>query len=215
MALRMSRPLYVGSYLQVTWEVLGQRKGRKHKRRCTHPEFWKKRKISLVWCKTSHKQIVPRTAKKCTNLCKDHDDLSHKSYFAWRHFTTTTRILQDFAFVSKLEVLLFLLGLPNLNMKGKTGRILVIVKWRHYAQPRPQGFSLKKWVAPHPIFKGKAQGTRLHYANTKRCFRAIALICKTVRMYAQAVKQKVWSEAEKGERVHERVRLVASRVWDS
>ena len=184
MALRMSRPLYVGSYLQVTWEVLGQRKGRKHKRRCTHPEFWKKRKISLVWCKTSHKQIVPRTAKKCTNLCKDHDDLSHKSYFAWRHFTTTTRILQDFAFVSKLEVLLFLLGLPNLNMKGKTGRILVIVKWRHYA-------------------------------NTKRCFRAIALICKTVRMYAQAVKQKVWSEAEKGERDHERLRLVASRVWDS
>ena len=67
-------------------------------------------------------------------------------------------------------------------------------------------------MAPHPIFKGKAQGTRLHYADTKRCFSAIALICKTVRMYAQAVKQKVWSEAEKGERDHERVRLVASRV---
>ena len=28
-------------------------------------------------------------------------------------------------------------------------------------QPRPQGFSLKKWVAPHPFFKGKALGTRL------------------------------------------------------
>ena len=34
-------------------------------------------------------------------------------------------------------------------------------------------------------------------------------------MYAQAVKQKVWSEAEKGERDDERVRLVASRVWNS
>ena len=28
-------------------------------------------------------------------------------------------------------------------------------------QPRPQGFSLKKWVGPHPFFKGKALGTRL------------------------------------------------------
>ena len=31
-------------------------------------------------------------------------------------------------------------------------------------QPRPQDFSLKKWVGwerPHPFFKGKALGTRL------------------------------------------------------
>ena len=28
-------------------------------------------------------------------------------------------------------------------------------------QPRPQGFSPKKWVGPHPCFKGKALGTRL------------------------------------------------------
>ena len=32
----------------------------------------------------------------------------------------------------------------------------------HGVQPRPQGFSLKKWVGPHPFFKGKALGTRLH-----------------------------------------------------
>ena len=25
-------------------------------------------------------------------------------------------------------------------------------------QPRPQGFSLKKWVGPHPFFKGKSPG---------------------------------------------------------
>ena len=25
----------------------------------------------------------------------------------------------------------------------------------------PQGFSLKKWVGPHPIFEGKSLGTRL------------------------------------------------------
>ena len=28
-------------------------------------------------------------------------------------------------------------------------------------QLRPQGFSLKKWVGPHPFFEGKALGTRL------------------------------------------------------
>ena len=28
-------------------------------------------------------------------------------------------------------------------------------------QPRPQGFSLKKWVGRHPLFKGKAPGARL------------------------------------------------------
>ena len=28
-------------------------------------------------------------------------------------------------------------------------------------QPRPQGFSLKKWVWPHPFFEGKTLGTRL------------------------------------------------------
>ena len=29
-------------------------------------------------------------------------------------------------------------------------------------QPRPQGFSLKKWVGPpHPFFEGKSLGTRL------------------------------------------------------
>ena len=39
-------------------------------------------------------------------------------------------------------------------------------------QPRPQGFSLKKWVEPHPFFKGKALGTRLvHFRLTaKVCF---------------------------------------------
>ena len=31
-----------------------------------------------------------------------------------------------------------------------------------FFQPRPQGFSLKKWVG-HPFFKGKALGTRLGF----------------------------------------------------
>ena len=31
--------------------------------------------------------------------------------------------------------------------------------WNPESQPRPQGFSLKKWVGP--FFKGKALGTRL------------------------------------------------------
>ena len=29
-------------------------------------------------------------------------------------------------------------------------------------QPRPQGFSLKKWVGRHPFLEGKALGTRLY-----------------------------------------------------
>ena len=37
-------------------------------------------------------------------------------------------------------------------------------------QPRPHGFSLKKWAAPHPFFKSKALGTRLpgFHQNTVR-----------------------------------------------
>ena len=34
-------------------------------------------------------------------------------------------------------------------------------------QPRPQGFSLKKWSRPHPFFEGKALGTRLHLMGRK------------------------------------------------
>ena len=40
-------------------------------------------------------------------------------------------------------------------------------------QPRPQGFSLKKWVElfpPHPFFKGKALGTRLALCYFKVLF---------------------------------------------
>ena len=42
------------------------------------------------------------------------------------------------------------------------------IQWPPTPQPRPQGFSLKKWVGrekalfpPHPFFEGKALGTRL------------------------------------------------------
>ena len=33
------------------------------------------------------------------------------------------------------------------------------------SQPRPQGFSLKKWVKRYPFFEGKALGTRLLYVT--------------------------------------------------
>ena len=49
----------------------------------------------------------------------------------------TTRILQSFAILCKLGILLFLngsLGFPNLNIKEKAKSILVVVvKWRHRA----------------------------------------------------------------------------------
>ena len=52
----------------------------------------------------------------------------------WRHFTTMTRILQGFAFLCKLELLLFKAhwDYQILNLKEKTKRILVVVvKWRY------------------------------------------------------------------------------------
>ena len=53
--------------------------------------------------------------------------LFNKPFARWLHFTTTTRILQ--AFVIKTS-----LGLPNLDMKGKTKSILVVVVKRcHHA----------------------------------------------------------------------------------
>ena len=40
-------------------------------------------------------------------------------------------------------------------------RYVLEVYLRLLPQPRPQGSNLKKWVGPHPFFKGKALGTRL------------------------------------------------------
>ena len=45
---------------------------------------------------------------------------------------------------------------------------LYALYFMYFDQPRPQGFSLKKWVAPHPFFKGKALGTRLYFDTWKR-----------------------------------------------
>ena len=58
----------------------------------------------------------------------------------WRHFTTMTRILQGFAFLCKLELLLFKAhwNYQILNLKEKTKRILVVVvKWLHRANAWP------------------------------------------------------------------------------
>ena len=93
----------------------------------------------------------------------------------------------------------------------------------YYYDQNPSGFCFLEQIRSFVIFAGI---TEFEYERKNdaimqmlRCFCAIgwvrALSCKTVRMYAQAVKQKVWSEAEKGERDYGRVRLVASRVWDS
>ena len=61
--------------------------------------------------------------------------VSNRPFALWHHFTTTTRILQGFGFLCKLGLLLFKPHIKqNLNMKGKTKRILVVaVKWRHRA----------------------------------------------------------------------------------
>ena len=82
-------------------------------------------------------------------------------------------------------------GVPHLHVN----RPLTKVEYNEKMQPRPQGFSLKKWVGrekalasaghvsilhpeilgvinllfpPHPFFKGKALGTRLEKMLTKK-----------------------------------------------
>ena len=54
-------------------------------------------------------------------------------------------------------------------------------------QPRPQGFSLQKWVGlfpPYPFFKGKALGTRLDEVKDSR---------KNVNCFVPRVSQASWS----------------------
>ena len=63
------------------------------------------------------------------------DNIVNRPFAWWRHFTTMTRILQGFAFLCKLGLLLFK---PHwdyqiLNMKRKMKRILEEVKWCHHA----------------------------------------------------------------------------------
>ena len=61
---------------------------------------------------------------------------NNRPFARWRHFTTTTRILQDFAFLCKLGLLF---SKPHWEYqiriwKKKRKRILVVVvKWRHHA----------------------------------------------------------------------------------
>ena len=50
---------------------------------------------------------------------------------------------------------------PNVVVSKPT---FILITRLAFAQPRPQGFSLKKWV-PHLFFKGKALGTRLAFAE--------------------------------------------------
>ena len=47
--------------------------------------------------------------------------------------------------------------------KERKKALVNVPKYRKFPQPRPQGFSLKKWVGPNPFFKGKALGTRLKF----------------------------------------------------
>ena len=54
--------------------------------------------------------------------------------------------------------------LPALSVPGVGHLQMLHCPGAGHLQPRPQGFSLKKW-APHP-FKGKALGTRLGHLPT-------------------------------------------------
>ena len=58
-------------------------------------------------------------------------------------------------------------------------------------QPRPQGFSLKKWVGPHPFFKGKALGTRLLW-DIPICFRSTFITPRKPIPRTEHVTWKHW-----------------------
>ena len=63
-----------------------------------------------------------------------------RPFTRWPDFTTKTRILHSFAFLCKLELLLFKAhwNYQILNLKEKTKRILVVVvKWLHRANAWP------------------------------------------------------------------------------
>ena len=52
----------------------------------------------------------------------------NRPFARWRHFTTTTRVLQGFAFVGKLGFCyLNLTGITKFKLKKETKRILVLV----------------------------------------------------------------------------------------
>ena len=66
-------------------------------------------------------------------LKKYHSQTKNRTFSRWRHFATTTRILQ-FCFLMLIRAIVICspLGLQNLNLKRKTKWILVVVvKWRH------------------------------------------------------------------------------------
>ena len=120
--------------------------------------FW----ICLVWTQKSCQKYIERdragkSSKKRAVVDGHSDNLSsikkllwwlphimspgtsvivpNRPFARWHHFTSTTRILQGFAFLCKLGRSLFK---PHwdykINMKGKTKRIMVVVvKWRHRA----------------------------------------------------------------------------------
>ena len=74
----------------------------------------------------------------------------NRPFTRWRHFTTTTRILYVFAFISKIgnprENWLNDKS-PNLHKKAKPSRILVVVvKWRHH----PSG--ILWFLSEHTLF---------------------------------------------------------------
>ena len=69
---------------------------------------------------------------------------TNRPFARWRHFTTTTGILQGQCFLVQIKAFVnkTSLGLPNLNMKGKTKWILVlVVKRRHRANGPLEPFS--------------------------------------------------------------------------
>jgi len=91
-----------------------------------------------------HKIVIP----KCLWHNVPFFQLCDGPFALWCHFTTTkTRILHDFAFLSKLGLLFIKAHLDyqiyNVNMKGKTKRILaVVVKWNHCANGQLQIINL-------------------------------------------------------------------------
>ena len=86
---------------------------------------------SLAFCEFASVNFEP-----CNNVHYAMADVFTRTIARWRHFTTTTRILDFVVFLCKFKLLFVLssAGLTNLNNKAKPNWILVVVvKYRHLA----------------------------------------------------------------------------------
>ena len=95
------------------------------------------------------------------------------------------------SFIAMNKDSIFKIWISLIFLKFTVGKPEVITNWlfskqrtHELTQPRPQGISLKKWVSPHPFFKGKALGTRLELTIVFLWFSSTLFVTTTWKVNA-------------------------------